>query len=469
MSCRRSARTSDSSSQCLKATRGRISERSRTQSSAVLLLAAGPTTLAAQAPGPVSASDVDELESIIVTATRLPIRAFAVPAMAYSESAADIQGLYQSRTLPEALGEVPGVLVQKSVEWPGLAVHPWLHRLSQRAADRRHPSQQLGVPRRPQPVLEHRGHVLRQAASRCSRARPPCSTAATPSAERSTCSRTFPARRSPGSRRASSTGIRTRNPRTRSAATSPMSTNGCGPPAATRTRVTATLKAAGPWACNRGPATTSRPPTRRVEYELSSRSTLLLGNQYVNQDDAWRTHRTIYGNGWNGTTIGTDRELVFDQQRQLGYVQLRQGELGTFADTMLASASYQSQGEDQHRVRSNLAGTNSASTSTRRGCGSSSTSNGAGPGWMYGADYYGDDVTSYNVEYNADGSIRRVHAQGPVADDAAVRSHRTLRAGDRAGHAEGRVDAGRSLHGGPLYGRQQGRGPCDLRRLQSVG
>ena len=37
---------------------------------------------------------------------------------------------------------------------------------------------------------------------------------------------------------------------------------------------------------------------------------------------------------------------------------------------------------------------------------------------MYGADYYGDDVTSYNVEYNANGSVRRVHAQGPVADDA---------------------------------------------------
>ena len=87
--------------------------------SAVLLLAAASTTLAAQPPGPVSDSDVDELESIVVTATRLPIRAFAVPAMAYSLSSADVQGLYQSRTLPEALGEVPGVLVQKTSNGQG--------------------------------------------------------------------------------------------------------------------------------------------------------------------------------------------------------------------------------------------------------------------------------------------------------------------------------------------------------------
>src|SRR5512137_1384276 len=87
--------------------------------SAVLLLAAGSTALAAQAPGLAGASDVDELESIIVTASRLPIRAFDVPAMAYLLSAADVQGLYQSRTLPEALGEVPGVLVQKTSNGQG--------------------------------------------------------------------------------------------------------------------------------------------------------------------------------------------------------------------------------------------------------------------------------------------------------------------------------------------------------------
>ena len=37
---------------------------------------------------------------------------------------------------------------------------------------------------------------------------------------------------------------------------------------------------------------------------------------------------------------------------------------------------------------------------------------------VYGADYYSDDVSAYNVEYNADGTIRRTHVQGPVADDA---------------------------------------------------
>ena len=174
----------------------------------------------------------------------------------------------------------------------------------------------------------------------------------------------------------------------------------------------------------------------RVEYDLTSRSTLLLGYQYVNQDDAWRTHRTIYGNGWNGTTIGTDRELVFDQQRQLGYVQLRQADLGALADTMLASASYQSQGEDQHRVRSNLRSDELGFDVYTTGLWVQFDKQWGRTRLMYGADYYGDDVTSYNVEYNADGSIRRVHAQGPVADDATYDLTGLFAAGDRAGDAD---------------------------------
>jgi hemoglobin/transferrin/lactoferrin receptor protein len=145
---------------------------------------------------------------------------------------------------------------------------------------------------------------------------------------------------------------------------------------------------------------------------------LLLGYQYVSQDDAWRTHRTIYGVSWEGTQVGTDRVLTYDQGRQLGYVQLRQEGLGALADSMLASASYQSQSEDQHRVRSNLRSERLGFDVYTTGLWVQFDKQWGRTSFVYGVDYYRDDVSSYNVEYNANGTIRRVHAQGPVADDA---------------------------------------------------
>jgi hemoglobin/transferrin/lactoferrin receptor protein len=385
--------------------------------SAVCLLAAGSTALAAEAKGPVGADDIDELESIIVTATRLPIRAFAVPAMAYSVSAADIRGLYQSRTLPEALGEVPGVLVQKTSSGQG---SPFIRGFTgfrnvllidgirlNNSVFRDGPNQYWNT-------------VDTFAASRIEVLKGPASVLYGSDAVGGAVNvlSDIPGATKPGF-----------SPRVLyrySNAESSDTIRGDLTYVDDRLRATGgyTYKAYGD--VEGGGSVGVQPRTgydeqaanARVEYELSSRRTLLLGYQYVNQDDAWRTHRTIYGNGWNGTTIGTDRELSFDQQRQLGYVQLRQADPGPFADKMIASASYQSQGEDQHRIRSNLRSDELGFDVYTTGLWVQFDKQWGRTRLMYGADYYGDDVTSYNVEYNADGSIRRVHAQGPVADDA---------------------------------------------------
>jgi outer membrane receptor protein involved in Fe transport len=155
-----------------------------------------------------------------------------------------------------------------------------------------------------------------------------------------------------------------------------------------------------------------------VEYDIGEATTLVAGYQYVDQDDAWRTHRTIYGISWEGTTIGTDRKLAFDQQRQLGYVQLRHDGLGTLADTLRASVSYQQQSEDQHRVRSDLRTDELGFDVYTTGLIAQLEKKLGGVQLVYGADWYHDEVNSYNVQYNASGSIRRVFAQGPVADDS---------------------------------------------------
>jgi hemoglobin/transferrin/lactoferrin receptor protein len=359
----------------------------------------------------------DELEQIVVTATRLPIRAFDVPAMAYAESAADVQQLYQSRTLPEALGEIPGILVQKTSNGQG---SPFIRGFTgyrnvmlidgirlNNSVFRDGPNQYWNT-------------VDSYSASRIEVLKGPASVLYGSDAIGGAVNvlSDIPA--------AASQGLTPRVVYRYSDAESSDTIRG------DLTYVAANLRATGGYTYKNygnveaGGSVGEQPKTGydeqdangRVEYDLTNRTTLLLGYQYVNQDDAWRTHRTIFGISWNGTQVGTDRVLTFDQERQLGYVQLRQTDLGAVADSMLASASYQVQSEDQYRVRSNLRSDELGFDVYTTGLWVQFDKQWGRTQLMYGVDYYRDAVTSYNVEYNANGSIRRVHAQGPVADDA---------------------------------------------------
>ena len=156
----------------------------------------------------------------------------------------------------------------------------------------------------------------------------------------------------------------------------------------------------------------------RLEYDIGERTTLALGYQYVDQDDAWRTHRTIYGISWKGTQVGTDRVLTFDQGRQLGYVQVRHDDLGALP-TRCGPASRTT---SRQKTSTGCAAT---CVTTKLGFDVGTTGLWVqfdkkwGPAQLvYGADYYSDDVSAYNVEYNANSTVRRTHVQGPVADDA---------------------------------------------------
>ncbi len=156
----------------------------------------------------------------------------------------------------------------------------------------------------------------------------------------------------------------------------------------------------------------------RLDVDLRDDTVLSLAHQHVGLDDAWRSHRTLYGFSFRGTTVGTDKKLALDQRRSLSYVQLRHRGLGAAADSVFASLSYHLQQEDQDRIRSNDrrelsgfdAGTIGLSLQFEK-----ETSLGQ---WVYGADYYHDDVNSYRTDYNANGTVRAVLVQGPVADDA---------------------------------------------------
>ena len=360
---------------------------------------------------------VPELELIVVTATRLPMRSFDVPALVSTTDAATVQGLLQSRTLPEVLGELPGVAVQKTGHGQG---SPFIRgytgfrnvllidgiRLNN-SVFREGANQywntvdpfsfsRVEVLRGPASVL-YGSDAIGGAVNVLSDIAPQ----AAPGLSPRLLYRYSDAENSSTVRAESGWGS-----------------------GSLRARGGFTWKDYGDLEGGREVGTQPRTGYEernadlRLEYDLVADTTLAFGYQYVDQDDAWRTHRTIHGISWEGTTVGTDRKLSFDQQRQLGYVKLRHAGLGPAADTVQVSLSQHRQVEDQYRKRSNLrmdelgfdVGTTGLALQFDKQWGAVQL--------VYGADWYRDDVDSYFVEYNADGSVRRRHAQGPVADDA---------------------------------------------------
>ena len=358
-----------------------------------------------------------DLEQIVVTATRLPMRALDIPMLTHVLAADEVQALFQSRTLPEALGEIPGVLVQKTSNGQG---SPFMRGFTgfrnvllvdgirlNNSVFREGPNQywntidvfsmsRVEVLKGPAAVL-YGSDAIGGSVN--------VLTDVPGTAAQGLSSRVL---------------YRYGNAESSQTARAEATYRGD----ALRAKAGYTYKDYGD--VEAGGSTGVQPKTgydeqnvdARLEYDIGERTTLALGYQYVNQDDAWRTHRTIHGISWNGTTVGTDRVLTFDQGRQLGYVQVRHDDLGVVADTVRASLSYHEQTEDQYRVRSNLrydelgfdVGTTGLWVQFDKKWGAAQL--------VYGADYYSDDVSSYNVEFNANSTVRRTHVQGPVADDA---------------------------------------------------
>ncbi len=379
-------------------------------------LAASPTAGADDA-SPGRDEDALRLEEIVVTATRVPMRAFDVPALAYAATSEDVQQLYQSRTLPEALGEIPGVMVQKTSNGQG---SPFIRGYTGFRNVLLVDGIRLNNSVFREGANQYWNTVDTHALSRIEVLKGPASVLYGSDAIGGTVNvlsdipDSAPAGLSPR--------VAYRYADAESSQT--VRAEGTYRGEAVRAKAGYTRKDYGN--VQGGPEVGGQPKSGydeddadlRVEYEVTDRTTLLLGYQYVDQDDAWRTHRTIYGVSWEGTQAGSDRVLTFDQQRQLGYLQVRHEGLGALADSVRASASYQRQREDQYRLRSNLrfdeTGFDVGSTGLwvqfdkRRGR----------TQFVYGADHYSDDVNSYGVQYNADGSVHRVSAQGPVADDS---------------------------------------------------
>jgi len=157
----------------------------------------------------------------------------------------------------------------------------------------------------------------------------------------------------------------------------------------------------------------------KFNYFIDNRSTLTLAYQKVDQDDAWRTHKTKYGVSWEGTTFGSDHRRSFDQSRDLACLRYKLKNDGRFLEDFNATFSYQNQKEDRYRIKSSYKsdkqGFDVGSIGLSFQMNSSLLKSGK---WTAGVEYYRDSVDSYKKSWNSDGSFAGSSIQGPVADNS---------------------------------------------------
>ncbi|MCB9831759.1 MAG: TonB-dependent receptor [Planctomycetes bacterium] len=139
--------------------------------------------------------------------------------------------------------------------------------------------------------------------------------------------------------------------------------------------------------------------------------------QSVHLNNVPRIHATAQSSSYNGTSIGSDRRREFDQDRDLALLTGRVTD-GSFFEELVVRLGYQTQDEVQDRIRSNgrreRAGFD-VETFILTGQFLSETAIGA---LTYGLDLYVDLVDSAANRYTPGTGAYVEFAQGPVADDS---------------------------------------------------
>lgn len=152
----------------------------------------------------------------------------------------------------------------------------------------------------------------------------------------------------------------------------------------------------------------------KFEALLNPDTTLTVAHQYLNQDDVWRWHSTVFNDTpWNGTRVGTFTSRMYDQERSLSYIRLNgesdQGFVQSYALTLSLQQSQDS--EFQNRTPTDIR--NQVIDLETYGIDLQLESALAGGVLVYGVDYYQDEIDSAGSRTGRDPRSRR-----PVADDS---------------------------------------------------
>jgi hemoglobin/transferrin/lactoferrin receptor protein len=151
----------------------------------------------------------------------------------------------------------------------------------------------------------------------------------------------------------------------------------------------------------------------RLEYDLDSRSSFILGYDNYLVDDTNRVHKTIFGESFEGTSIGSDYERISDFHRQAAFTRYEFRDGNGFISEADISFSWQLMEEDYKRINTdqsthskNNFDDNTYGTNLRLKSETDLVD------FTYGIDYYYDDIRSAGSKAGVE------EIQGAVADDA---------------------------------------------------
>ncbi|MDP0491161.1 MAG: TonB-dependent receptor [Verrucomicrobiota bacterium JB023] len=163
----------------------------------------------------------------------------------------------------------------------------------------------------------------------------------------------------------------------------------------------------------------------KLEFSPADNLHLTLAAQYLNQDDVWRWHSTMFNpGGWEDLAAGTFTSRIYDQERFLTYARIEHEPVASWIDRYSATFSYQTTQDSEFQDRNpnteqirfgnievDTYGFNFEAQSTLP----------AATTLAYGADYYEDRVNAEGYRLNtADGTYDNNRA--PIAEDATYRS-----------------------------------------------
>lgn len=155
----------------------------------------------------------------------------------------------------------------------------------------------------------------------------------------------------------------------------------------------------------------------KVEHWLDKDTRLVFLHQQLVQDDVPRTHATVFAKSFRGSAVGTDTQRELDQRRSLTYLQLHKTNMGGPVQRMHWNVSWQEQDEVEERTPSNnnpqaqgfQVGTLGLFAQFDSDLGQFGT-------LTWGADWYHDNVNSFFRRRNNPQPADSI--QGPVANDA---------------------------------------------------
>ncbi|RMH24301.1 MAG: TonB-dependent receptor [Planctomycetota bacterium] len=147
----------------------------------------------------------------------------------------------------------------------------------------------------------------------------------------------------------------------------------------------------------------------KAEFWLDDNARLVFAHQTVRQNNVPRTHRTVFAKPFAGTTVGSDLRRDLDQERRLTYVQYHADALDGAVDAVHLNLSWQRQLETRGRIRGSGASDTQGFEVGSLGVWAQLASETALGRLTYGVEWYRDFVDSFSS---------RNPIQGPVGDDA---------------------------------------------------